>query len=136
MHHIVLQSHESIFILIVRNPPPRKLLSTAAITDHEVSILVNQLICELDSKSGEMCQEVTEWFAFCGHYGKFFLEWCDNSDCSKSGTTTSVVQAFCPRCFSLPRDLSHVSQGNGLEGYRSSNGHQFPHFSCRFSHRR
>ena len=54
-----------------------------------------------------MCNEVTEYYAFCGHYGRTWCEPCENYDtCTYTGSTTSVLQDFCPKCFSINLNIA------------------------------
>ena len=47
-----------------------------------------------------MCQEVTELYALCSHYGRTWCEPCRNYEwCTQTGTVCSVLQDFCPKCY-------------------------------------
>lgn len=46
-----------------------------------------------------MCNDVTEFFTFCQHYGRTWCEPCiDYETCEETGFIISIVENFCPRC--------------------------------------
>ena len=49
--------------------------------------------------SKTMCNDVTEFFTFCLHYGRTWCEPCINYEtCQYTGTVISVIENFCPYC--------------------------------------